>query len=79
MVLKKKLLDPQSGGELFGSENASGDEFVPAKRPESIKNTASLNKIMTVLWCFLRTSEVLLTILINNVFFLQINLVMKEV
>jgi hypothetical protein len=50
----KDYLDPQSGGEPFGSEYASGNEFVPAERPESNKNTASLNKSMVVLWCFLR-------------------------
>jgi hypothetical protein len=55
MVLKiKDSLDPQSEGKRFYSEYASGDEFVPAKRPESIKNMARLNKSMAVLWCFLR-------------------------
>jgi hypothetical protein len=38
----------------FLTEYASGDEFVPAERPESSKNTASLNESMAVLWCFLR-------------------------
>jgi hypothetical protein len=37
-VLKiKNKLDPQSGGEPFGSVYASSNEFVPAERPESSK------------------------------------------
>jgi hypothetical protein len=55
-VLKiKDKLDPQSGGEPFDSEYASGNEFVPAERPESSKNTANLN---TSIVCFGVSSEI---------------------
>jgi hypothetical protein len=60
IVLKiKDSLDPQSGGEPLDSKYACVDEFVPAERSESSKNTASSNKSMAGLWCFLR-DEVLL-------------------
>ena len=49
MLKIKDLLDPQSGGEPLGSEYASVNEFAPAERPESSKNTASLNKSIVVL------------------------------